>query len=251
MINKKKYKIDLDTYEKTYNLNFYSHEKEVVEFAVASWNLTSLFLSELHEIKPLSPKQKVCLYMLGKSMRLLRAVSKLVADGYWPEAEILFRAEFETQILLTYILRDETDGRAKKWLDRTNPKERWPMAEMLKDTHKSLETVYSNLSLYPHNHIISVINYIKIDGEGMLSIEKSSVGGKENNLKAAQLLGSTAMTNASMCEIAVPYFSLPSTWHETHIKLMQLAYFQRTVLTVKEFMSKEENLELLNKLLKK
>lgn len=249
MDKNKKFKIDLDAFEETYRLNFYNYEKDVMEFSQSSWNLTALFLSSLDGMKKLTPQQKVCIYMVGKSMRLLRSVSKLVSIGYWPEAEILFRALFETQVLLAYVLRDETGKRAKIWLDRRNAKERWPMAEMLKGGHKSLEIVYSNLSLYPHSHIISVIKYIEIDENNMFSISHGPLGGEENKRKASQVLGSAAMTTSSICELSAPYFNLPSAWQDAHIKHMELPYFQSQQPMVKEFLSNEENIKMVQQFL--
>ena len=245
----KKITIDLDALEETYLLNFRSHKRDVLDFAQSSWNLSALFLSSLKKIEKLTPKQKVDIYMLGKSMRLLRTISKLVTRGYWPEGEILFRALFETQVLLSYILRDDTDKRAEAWLNRTRPKERWPMSEMLKEIGKSFGITYTNLSLYPHSHIISVINYIELHENGMFSVSQGPLGGDDNNIKAAQVLGSAAMTNASLCELATPYFTLPTAWQESHLELMGLPYFQQQIPMVKEFVSKEENIQLVNQFL--
>lgn len=251
MVINKKITIDLEALEDTYLLNFHSHKRNVLDFAQSSWNLSALFLSFLKKIKKITPKQKVCIYMLGKSMRLLRTISKLVTRGYWPEGEILYRGLFETQVLLSYILRDDTDKRAGVWLNRTRPKERWPMSEMLKELDKSFDITYTNLSLYPHSHIISVINYVDIHSDGAFSISQGPLGGDDNNIKAAWVLGSAAMINASMCELAAPHFNLPPAWQESHLELMALPYFQQQIPMVKDFLSKEKNIQLVNQFLNK
>lgn len=243
--------IDLDAHEQAYYLNFLSHEKDLVDFTQSSWNLTSLFLFQLDGLKNLKPKQKVCIYMLGKSRRLLKTISTLVFLGYWPEAEILFRALFETHMLLAYILRDETDKRANTWLNRTKAKERWQMAEILKEIDGSFGVAYTNLSLYPHSHIISVMKYIEINEDSTFKISHGPLGGEENNLKAAKVLGSAAMTNAALCEMSVPYFNLPPSWQEAHIKLMELPHFQNQLPTIHELMSNEENIERVKRFLTK
>lgn len=216
--------LDVNAYETCYSLNFHEHFKEVVDFSVASWNLSHIFLTVFSGVE-LTDRQRVCVLMVGKGRRLLRSIYKLTSDGYWPEAEIIFRALFEVQFLLIYILEDETGQRATEWLTRSKPTERWPVSELLND-FVDLKKIYSNISLYPHSHVLSTAGYSKHSADNEFSMESSSLGGDENNNKAKNILGTAAMTNSSLMELAFTDSPDNESWEKAHLELRGMTYYK-------------------------
>ncbi|HWY80061.1 MAG TPA: alpha/beta fold hydrolase [Candidatus Sulfotelmatobacter sp.] len=237
--------------EKVIQLNFRSHYTDLVNFSRASWSLSSSFLSSLGTIQKLSPKQRVVIFMIGKSMRLLSSIDTLVEIGYWPEAEILLRAILETQQLMLYILKDKTNERAKKWLNREKATERWDWKEITKEYGKTYETMYSNLSLYPHGHILSVQKYMRIK-DGMLFVEKGSLplGIEPHGTRSKEVLGTAAMINAAMCEIGSSQFNLPNEWHTEHIQLEQMSFWKERQKNVKEALADSEKRKIIENMRK-
>jgi len=227
--------LNLQGLEIAYSLNFNSYLKNLVEFTYASWNLSSMFITETDSIKKLNPKQKVIRYMIGKSLRLLRSIKSLTEIGYWPEAEILVRAMVETEALLLYVLKDKTNKTANKWLNRKNPKERWDWTELTKELPTTFRTMYTNLSLYPHNHVLSTISYTHLSN-GLVLLQRGPLGGNGHNEKAEQVLGFSALLNSALCEIGTSQFKLSKDWQEKHIEFEKMPYF----LTIKERLQKKD-----------
>lgn len=240
--------IDLGLYEHTYSLNFNSHFKDVAEFTRASWNLSKAFIDSITNISNASHNQTVAVLMVAKSQRLLRTINILTTSGYWPEAEIVLRAMFETQFLLAYVLQDKTGKRADKWFSRKDRKEKWPIAQLIGDK-EIYENFYSKLSLYPHSHVLSTYCYIQFTNDNKIKLERGPLGGDKNNKKAKDVLCIAAMMNAGICEISASQFSMSIDYINKHKQIMKMPYFLSKQSVVKKFLSKTENFKKLQRII--
>lgn len=219
--------IDLEITEITYRLNAYTTFSDTIDFTQVVWNLISTFLRSIKNVKELSPKQKVCIFILGKSKRLLRAIHKLIIDGYYPESLILNRTLFESQVLLQYILEGKDNSRAEKWLSRKKPTERWPISELMKENKYVFEAFYSGASMYAHNHALSSGHYINFAKNSFSIIDGPFGGGLERFQYAGNVLGHSAMTCGALCEMSRKQFKNMTEYDKSYKKLTKLPYYKK------------------------
>ena len=146
----KKVSIDLDTWELTWALNFEGITKVEESFIQKIWIIAQELICDLKGDN-ISDMDKVSILFISKSLRLLRSIYILNGQGYWPEAEILHRTLFETQICLFYIHDDKKGTRASKWLKMEKVNQRWPVKDFLESFANGLKSnKYGNLSFMSH-----------------------------------------------------------------------------------------------------
>jgi hypothetical protein len=178
---------------------------------------------------------------------VLRAISILTSQGYWSEAEILFRALLETKVLLMYILEEKNNKRAGVWLKRSNPKERWPWSEISSNFKEIYGSAYEQLSLYPHNHPISVERYLDFEKDGSFMILKGPLGGDKNNNKARDLTGKSAMMVGAIAELTAHQFLSFPNWVKSHEEMMKMEYFKEQASSIERVLNDSKYREALEK----
>jgi hypothetical protein len=235
--------IDLEISEVTYRLNAYTTFEDAINFTQVAWSLTGSFLRSIKNFSVLTPKQKVCIFMLGKSKRLLRSIYKLIIDGYYPEALILNRTLFETQVLLTYVLEDKDQKRAEKWLSRKKPSERWPVSELMKENKSLFENFYSGASMYAHNHALASGHYIHFSENSFSIIDGPFGGGLERFQYAGNVLGHSAMMAGAICEMSRNQFDNMQDYDAAYKKLTELPYYKESVSEAENTIELDEKLK--------
>ncbi len=242
---------DLEELETQYGMCFMASNHDLCEFTMTSWNLSAIFFSSISDktSENLTPKQRVCIFMIAKAQRLLRAIYKLILSGNLPEAEILIRTLYEAQTLLFYILEDDSDKRANKWLS-FDENQKWPSAEIHEvfkdnDIKTRMKEFYSKLCLYPHNHRLSMDKFVRLNVDNQTFSVNSgpATSGFEND---GELLKYAAMINASMCEIARNHFDLTSDFEDAYKELTKTKFYEQsmgqTVATLKKNPKQAEGL---------
>jgi len=228
----KKVKLNIALVEETYRLNFDNKYKDLVFFVEVVWDLTHYLLNCFIDIKSPTPKQMVCSIVLCKSQRLLRTIYKLTSSGYWAEAEILHRSQFELQVLLFYILEDKTDVRANRWLGFNN-KQCWDMAELLKTSPKEFRNAYGRLCSYVHNHPTSTVKFADFIGK-YIHLKTGPLGGKDTVASAYKLLSVTAMMQGGFLEIVSNYVGDREAWLVEYEKLTGTVYYRTRILIIQQ-----------------
>lgn len=242
-----KHGLNMDVLEELCRLNLPSHFPEVAKFVKASWNIAESLKQHIGSLKitTVSPRQKVALFMIGKSQRLLRAIHKLVSSGMWPEAEIVVRTQLEAKALLNYVLEGTSQERAKEWLSNSDRKKYWPFKKLTKGGMAIFRSQYSDLSLYLHNHVLSSQGYIGFGDDGNFFMEVGPLGNGDSLQIASELLGNVAMMNGAICEMARYEFARSEKWEAEHESLMQLPYFKAQQPGVEEILKTQEGQEFL------
>jgi hypothetical protein len=228
-------KVNIEALELVYKLNFHNYCQDVINFTIASWNLANQALNEMSMQSKLTSKQKVAVYIMAKSMRLVRAAKMLIEVGDWTETLPLRRSQLELQYLLFYILQDKTNKKADKWLKMKN-KQSWPINELIKSHEKLGDNVkndYHHMSSLSHNHSNAFYAYLQFKKDGKFGIIHTPLGGKGNNEIAEYYLGEMANRNASFCEIAHVLSSLSAKWQKMHNDLQRLPYYKKITSKIK------------------
>ncbi len=245
--------VSMDALEELCRLNLEGHFPDVTDFCFASWNLSSLLTHSVGKLKldKLSVRQKVSILFIGKSQRLLRSIFKLVSLGMWPEAEIILRILLEAKVLLMYILENDTQERAVVWMSRTNPNQRWSWSEISNGSREAFRTQYSNLSLYLHGHVLSSQRYVGFQEGSNFFMEVGPLGNEASITEASKILGSAAMMNGAICELARYEFPEFSEWEKQHEELMAMPYFQSCQPKVQELLKTTEGKAAIERIIRK
>lgn len=244
MKTREKTKVDMYSWELTWNLNFEERSKSEISFSQKVWTLTQVVITDLNGDN-VSDINRANILFLSKSLRLLRSICILTMQGYWPEAEIIFRTLLEAQLCLTYILDDKSGKRASKWFSMVEAVERWPVKEFLKEFLDGQKpNIYEKLSLYTHSHLMGMGNFLIELENDRIKLEIGPMTGAKNFEKSRELLGFSAMTVGGMIELVGPSIYRPEIWEKKHSILEEDAYYQESIKKFSE-LGEEKQEEVL------
>lgn len=223
-----------DGNEVFFGLNLYAHNRAEIDYSTLCLETVDLWLGAVGSSSGYSSKQNIAITSVLKGRRLLRAAQLQIFKGYLPEAEILYRSIFEMQLVISYILSDLTDGRAKKYLT-FEKKKIWDFRTLCEDLlGKGSYDIYASLSQYSHP--------FNLGRERLLyqgSLQPSAIHDYEC---AGRLLVVFGDSSVALCEKVNSLFIENIKWNEKHQEIYDTEIFKKNFKNVQKMIDDDNDL---------